>query len=252
VNPSEGETEGDDWFDNTLAEFNFFEKIEGWHCNECGDHDLIFDRDDADPVSFDSDYEVVAKTCGTLLKKEQKDTVPWSCDTWQVTLLRKERERGSNKRASSDGDRRKRNDSSDRKEGRHDSSDREEGPHGGTTRVRTRNSKAPKGGRGDEKRKRKLNKLNKRRKRRALQQRRRHERYEYLVVLTVTYSDQFETREDAIEECPDKVVYRTEDILDSEFGLGAIQLVLYATFAGHHITNPCTWDCFEDPDDICH
>ena len=72
---------------------------------------------------------------------------------------------------------------------------------------------------------------------------------EYLVVITVTYSNSFATREESVSQCPSRAVYKSQDILDSEFGVGAIQFVVQQGIG--NITDPCTWDCYEDESGVC-
>jgi len=199
------------WFDNTNPEFNYIEQIVGGECTECAD--VISDPDQDDPIKFHEDYNVVAQACGRFVKKEQHvDGEPssWSCDAWQITLLERKNVRGR------DGD------------------EKDKG---------LKSTKAPKGDKGEDNH-RKL-KMNKRFNKRNLREKRERDD-SYLVVLTIAYSDLFDTRIEAEEKCPERAVYREKDIMESEYGIGAIQLVLQAGLDGNDLTDPCEWgDCYD-------
>lgn len=230
---------GETWFDNTVPEYNFIEKIDGWECSDtCGD--VISDPDEDDPTRFDDDdYKIEAQACGRQLKLEQTQARPWSCDAWQITLLKKKRDYSGSNDYSKD-------------KGKDHSNE-------GMKKKHNKGTKGPK----HRRELKKLSKLNKRRKLKTKKHnkkkhgskdyydKKRHDKDDYLVLLTVTYSDQFLTRADLIDSCPEKAVYRIGDIEDLDFAIGSIQLVLQASFEGNDLTNPCNWDCFDDHDGIC-
>ena len=205
-------------------DFNYIEQIVGGACSEqC--HDVISHPDGDDPTKFDKDYRVEAQACGHILKKEQVvegKPSSWSCEAWQITLLKKTSNGGYTRRHEEDDD-------GDEKK------------------------KGLKGTKGDKKKNDGLRKLKLRKgdMRRDLRREKKHEDEEYLVVLTLTYSDLFDTRHDAVAKCPDKAVYRADDIIDSEYGIGSIQLVLQTGYGGNDHLEPCTWDCFQDHHGIC-
>ena len=55
----------------------------------------------------------------------------------------------------------------------------------------------------------------------------------------------FDTHDEAADKCPDKAVYRENDIIGTEYGIGSIQLVLQSGFGGNDLLEPCAWIAFK-------
>lgn len=262
VDPINMDINPNTWFDNILADETFVEKIDGWECTDHCSYYPTEDQNDDDPLDFDG-YAIEARACGRQVKKDAARDAPWSCDAWQITLLKKK-----DADYDDDGD-----DDKDDHKGMMNM-DKDDHHKGGMMNMNMKNKDDKKSKGRAAKDYRRMRKLNKHNKRRNLQQARRgmmggkdnddkkkdgsksrdkkDDEYdnddEYLVVLTLTYSDTKPTRGEAVDQCPDKVVYLTEDLEDLEFGIGAIQFVLQASFEGNDLSNPCNWDCLDEDD----